>query len=272
MDGLGVIFATVFSVLYPLIIWLLIKKVRFEREPYRYLLAAFILGAAVFYLAYLRKLYVLFFSGLALYSVDLVATGFIEEAAKLLILVIPFIRRRMDERNGAFYGLVVGLGFGGGEAILLLASAAASYSSNQLGLLLDLTALNSLAMQPLTQMQSLLVGIFVLPQLISETNALLSLIFGFNLLGISPIAIYERIFTILFHASTATLIGYGLVRGKTLKYYMAAVALHIFLDFFAILYLLGFTELIVTETIITAISLPLFVYVLYKKVLTVNAS
>ena len=99
------------SVLYPLVIWLLVKKMRYGQESYRYLLAAFILGAVIFYLAYLRKFYVALFSEIPLYAVDLVTTGFIEEAAKLLILVIPFIRRRMDESNGAFYGLVGRFGF-----------------------------------------------------------------------------------------------------------------------------------------------------------------
>jgi uncharacterized membrane protein YhfC len=272
LDGLGVLFAISLSVLYPLVIWLLVKKVRYGQESYRYLFTAFLLGAAIFYLAYLRKFYILFFSGIPLYAVDLVATGFIEEAAKLLILVIPFIRNRMDERNGAFYGLVVGLGFGGGEAILVLAAAAAQFYLNQFALLLDIMTLNYLATLPLTPMDLLIVNLLVLPSLISEINALLSVVFGFNLMGLSPVAVYERMIAILFHASTATLIGYGLVKGETLKYYLVAVILHILLNSFAMLYFLGVIGILVVEAAITAISLALFVYLLYKKVLAEKSS
>ncbi|MEM2145881.1 MAG: hypothetical protein QW279_11005, partial [Candidatus Jordarchaeaceae archaeon] len=80
------------------------------------------------------------------------------------------------------------------------------------------------------------------------------------------ILIYERLITVLFHASTAVIIGYGLVRGKTLKYYLIAVILHIFLNFFVILYIWGVIGILGVEIIITVISVTLFIYVLYKKV------
>ena len=258
------------SVLYPLVIWLLVKKVRYAQESYRYLLAAFILGAAVFYLAYLRKFYVALFSGAALYGIDLVTTGFIEEAAKLLILMLPLIRNRIDERNGAFYGMVVGLGFGGGEALMVLASVASSFSLNQFTLLFDLLILNNLLTLGLTQMEILLVGFLILPQLIFEISTLLSVLFLPTLLGIPLLAVYERLIAVLFHASTAAIIGYGLVRGKTLKFYLVAVILHILLNSFALLYTFGVIGVVEVEGLITVFAVALFIYVMYKKVWTVE--
>nr|MDO8081385.1 YhfC family glutamic-type intramembrane protease [Candidatus Freyarchaeota archaeon] len=272
MDGLGVIFGVALSVLYPLIIWLLVKKVRYEQESYRYLFAAFILGAAVFYLAYMRKFYVALFSGAALYGIDLVTTGFIEEVAKLLILMIPLIRNRIDEKNGAFYGLVVGLGFGGGEAIMVLATVATSFYLNQITLIFDLMIFNTLLTLGLTQMEILIVGFLVLPQLISEILTLLSVVFLPTLAGIPLLAVYERLIAVLFHASSAAIIGYGLVRGKTLKYYLAAVILHILLNSFALLYTFGVIDVLAVEAIITVFAVALFVYVMYKTVWTVEAS
>ena len=132
--------------------------------------------------------------------------------------------------------------------------------------------LNYLVTLPLTPMELLMVNLLVLPQLIFEINALLSVVFGYSLMGLSLLTVYERMIVILFHASTATLIGYGLVKGETLKYYLLAVALHILPNSFAILYILGVKGTIGFESIITAISLTLFVYLLYKKVLAVKAS
>lgn len=266
MDGIGVVVAVAFSVVYPLVIWFLVKKFRFAQEPYRPLFAAFLLGAVVFYLAYLRKIYVFFLGGMALYGVDLIATGFIEEAVKLLVLIIPFIRTKIGEGNGAFYGLVVGLGFGGGEAILVLGSAAASFSLLQLYLVIDLILLNTLAMT-LMGVEGLLVGLLLLPQLISEIGSLASAVFGLSLLGIPLVSLYERVMTVLFHAATAAIIGYGLVRGKTLKYFLIAVALHIILDAFAILYIVGLIGILAIEIIIGVISLVVFAYAIYTKVL-----
>lgn len=268
MDGIGVVLAVAFSVLYPLVIWFLVKRFRFAQEPYRPLFAAFFFGAVVFYLAYLRKIYVLFLGGAALYGVDLIATGFIEEAVKLLVLIIPLIRTKIDEGNGAFYGLVVGLGFGGGEAILVLGSAAAGFFLNQLFLVIDLMLLDSLLTTALTGMEGLLISLLLLPQLISEISTLASAVIELNLFGLPLISVYERTMTVLFHASTAAIIGYGLARGKTLKYYLIAVALHIVLDTFAILYLVGLMSVLVIEIIIGVIALVLFVYALYTKVLT----
>jgi len=267
LDGVGVLVAVAFSLLYPLVIWFLVKRVRFEDEPHRYLFAAFLLGAAVFYLAFLRKFYALFLGGVALYGVDLIATGFIEEAAKLLILLIPFIRARLDERNGAFYGLVVGLGFGGGEAVLMLSSVAAAYSLNQLFLLVDLLALSGIASMALSPLEVLLFGLYVVPQLVSEISALFSVVLGPNFVGIPLVSVYERAIVILFHASLAAIIGYGLVRGETLKYYLIAVVIHIFLDVFAVLYAFGVIGVMPVEAILTVISGALFVYVMLRKVL-----
>jgi len=267
VDGVGVLAAVAFSLLYPLIIWFLVKRVRFGDESYRYLFAAFLLGAAVFYLAYLRKLYALFLGGVALYGVDLIATGFVEEAAKLLVLLIPFIRARLDERNGAFFGLVVGLGFGGGEAVLMLSMAAVAYSLNQLFLLIDLLALSTIASMALSPMETLFLGLYIVPQLLSEVNAIFSVVLGPSLVGIPLISVYERAIVILFHASLAAIIGYGLVRGKTLKYYLTVVAVHIFLDVFAVLYAFGVLGVMPVEAILTVISVALFVYVMLKKVL-----
>ncbi len=270
LDGIGVVVAIAFSLLYPLVIWLLVKKFRYAQDSSRYLFAAFLLGAAVFYLAYLRKFYIMFLSGIALYGVDLVATGFIEEAVKLLILILPFIRNRLDERNGAFYGLVVGLGFGGGEAILMLSSVAASYSLIQTFLIIDLIALTSIGTLALSPIETLLFNLYIIPPLISEINTFFSVVLAPSFMGLSLGSIYERMMAILFHASTAAIIGYGLVRGKTLKYYLVAVVLHIFLNTFAILYIFGILGAIAFEAIFTVIVLALFVYILYKKVLAVD--
>ncbi|MHA1580674.1 MAG: hypothetical protein ACTSUQ_13750 [Candidatus Freyarchaeota archaeon] len=267
MDGVGVLVAVAFSLFYPLIIWFLVKRVRFGDESYRYLFAAFLLGAVMFYLAYLRKLYALFLGGVALYGVDLIATGFVEEAAKLLVLLIPFIRARLDERNGAFFGLVVGLGFGGGEAVLLLSTAAVAYSLNQLFLLIDLLALSTIASMALSPMETLFLGLYIVPQLLSEVSEILSVVLGPSLVGIPLISVYERAIVILFHATLAAIIGYGLVRGKTLKYYLTAVAVHIFLDVFAVLYAFGVLGVMPVEAILTVISVALFVYVMLKTVL-----
>lgn len=264
LDGLGVLFGVLLSVLYPLVILVLVKKLRFEKESYRYLLIAFFLGALLFYLAYIRKFYVALFSGAALYGIDLIATGFIEEAAKLLVLIIPLIRNQMNESNGAFYGLAVGLGFGGGEALLVMASTASSFYLNQLTLLVDLMLFSTIL--NLTPMELFVIGYLILPQIIYEISVLLSMFSSPNLFGISIILIYERLITVLFHASTAVIIGYGLVRGKTLKYYLIAVILHIFLNFFVILYIWGVIGILGVEIIITVISVTLFIYVLYKKV------
>jgi hypothetical protein len=271
LDGLGVIFGIAVSVIYPLVIWLLVKKMRYEQESYRYLFAAFILGAVVFYLAYIRKFYVALFSGAALYGIDIIATGFIEEAAKLLVLMIPLIRNRIDQNNGAFYGLVVGLGFGGGEALLVLASVASSFYINQLTLFLDLYILGTLATLPLTP-EILIVGFLVVPQLIPEVSTLLSVVFLPTLAGISLLALYERVVAVLFHASTAALIGYGLVRGKTLKFYLVAVVLHILLNSFVLLYAFGVIGVLAVEALITVFAVALFVYVFYKTVWTVEAT
>lgn len=270
LDGLGVLFGVLLSVLYPLVILVSVKKLRFEQESYRYLLIAFFLGALLFYLAYIRKFYVALFSGVTLYGIDLIATGFIEEAAKLLVLIIPLIRSQMNENNGAFYGLAVGLGFGGGEALLIMVSTASSFYLNPLIMIIDLMILN--AMMALTPMEIFAIGYLILPQIIYEISVLLSVVSSPNLFGIPLTAIYERLIAVLFHVSTATIIGYGLVRGKTLKYYLIAVSLHIFLDFFVILYILGIIGVLGVEIIITVISVTLFIYVLYKKVWIMKAS
>ena len=267
MDGIGSVIAIAFSLLYPLVIWFLVKKVRFEEESYRYLFAAFLFGAVVFYLAAIRKFYALFLTGYALIGVDLFATGFIEEAVKLLVLILPFIRVRLDEKNGAFYGLVVGLGFGGGEAIALLAPAAANFYINQIFYFIYLIQLYSIAIMPLTQIEILLVSLFVLPELLSSISILSFAVFGPSLMGLSLISVFERMFVVLFHASTAAIIGYGLVRGKTLRFYLIAVILHIFINTFAVLYAIGIIGIIEVEVLLSVFALVLFVYVLYKKVL-----
>jgi hypothetical protein len=267
VDGIGVVLAIAFSLLYPLVIWFLVRKFRFAEEPYRILFAAFLLGAVVFYLAYLRKIYILFLGGMALYGVDLIATGFIEEAVKLLVLIIPFIRTKIGEGNGAFYGLVVGLGFGGGEAILVLGSAAAYFFLNQLALTIDLILLDIFLTMTMTGIEGLLMGLLILPQLISEISILMSVVFGPSLFGLPLISVYERMMAVLFHASTAAIIGYGLVRGKTLKYFLIAVFLHIILDTFAVLYAVGLMSILATEIIIGIVALVVFVYAMYTKVL-----
>lgn len=270
MDGIGVIIAIAFSLLYPLIIWLLLKKVRFEQESYRYLFAAFLLGAVVFYLAYLRKFYVLFISGYALWGVDLLGTGFIEEAVKLLVLIIPFIKVRLDERNGAFYGLAVGLGFGAGEAVFLLAPAAANFYINQILFFVYLSQINIIATMALTPLEVILVNLFVLPDLLSVINSLSFAVFTPSLIGLSLIAVFERMFAVLFHASSAAIIGYGLVRGKTLKFYLIAVILHITFNLFAFIYAVGLIGIIEVEILLAVFAIALFVYVIYRKVLAVD--
>ncbi|WXG42288.1 MAG: PrsW family glutamic-type intramembrane protease [Candidatus Freyarchaeum deiterrae] len=263
-------------ILVPLAIWLLMKKLRFEQEPYRYLLAAFILGYVVILLALIgetgsNRL----FARVPLYGyvLYLLPIGFIEEAAKLLVLLIPFIRRRMNERNGAFYGMVVGLGFAGGEDLTYLMSFVLSYYPIISSLLYDLTFLNVLVTLPQTP-QTLLLNLYYLPGLISNISSLLtelSLFYlGPSLLGLPLIGIFGRAPALLFHASSAAIIGYGLVRGKTLKYYLAAVLLHILFDSTQVLTHFGSIGALAASAMISALSVGLFVYVFYTTFWTVK--
>ncbi|MHA1710476.1 MAG: hypothetical protein ACTSUS_00190 [Candidatus Freyarchaeota archaeon] len=259
VDGAGLGFALAFSILYPLCVCVLLWRWRFGWEPLKPLAVAFIVGLVMFYVAYLRKVYVLFLSGVGLYAVDLVATGFVEEAAKLLVLFIPVVKRRVSVETGLFYGMVAGLGFGAGEALIVLADAALAVP----------VLVNIWLLLYWLEVSGALVSLPELIWLIDFTllylafNLALSLsvpsVFGVSLLGV-----YERSIVVLLHGALTGIVGWSVARNATVKFYLLAVGLHILVDFFAVLYMLGLANVTVVEVILTAITVPLFLYLLWK--------
>ena len=118
-------------------------------------------------------------------------------------------------------------------------------------------------------MELLIVNLYVLPQLVSQITTLLPgllLLFEPNLWGIPLGQVYGSMIGFLFHASSAAIIGYGLVRGKMLKYYLVAVALHIFGYIIRTQFTFGLIGLLVFEALNTVFMVPLFVYVFYKTI------
>lgn len=286
MDGLSMAFAVLFSILYPLVVALLLRKWRFSGEPLKPVLVAFIAAAVMFYVAYLRKLYVLFLGGLALYGVDLLATGFIEEAAKLLVLLIPVVRTSITPSNGAFYGLSAGLGFGAGEALLVLVGASISIST--LTYMVPLLWFARPFIHEAVQ-EAPLVALFfaetqeeLLLMLMAQLTApelllllvdltIFSLAYSMMELYLTPqvfslpvLAVYERAIAVLLHGSLTGLVGWGLARNQTAKFYLAAVGLHILVNFFAVLYHLNALDILTVEVVITVITVALFFYVAWK--------
>ncbi|MBS7287935.1 MAG: hypothetical protein KIH01_04125 [Candidatus Freyarchaeota archaeon] len=266
MDGLGIAFAVLFSLLYPLAISLLVWKLRFSGEPLKPLLVAFLIAAVLFYVAYMRKVYVLFLQGWLLYAVDLLATGFIEEAAKLLVLLIPIVRGRMTSGNGVFYGLMVGFGFGAGEALLVLVSASL-YISTAMTLLPVLYVLRPIILESLLvaeapgfMVQLIDLQISTLFSMLLSVTSFAPLIFSLPL-----IAVYERAIVVLLHGALTGIVGFGLARNQTAKFYLAAVGLHILVDLIAVLYQLGtLANVLMVEAALTFITAAILLYVVKK--------
>lgn len=267
MDVLSVAFAVLFSLLYPLAIAFLVWKRRLSGEPLKPLLVAFLVAAVLFYVAYVRKIYVLFLQGGLLYAVDLLATGFIEEAAKLLVLLIPIVRSRLTSDNGVFYGLTVGFGFGAGEALLVLVSASI-YIPAAITQLPVLCALRPLILESLLAAETpeLLVWFIDLQILSLMLSMLLSVIASAPFIFSLPlISVYERAIAVLLHGALTSIVGWGLVRNQMAKFYLAAVGLHILVDFIVVLYLLGtLANVLVVEAAITLITAAVLLYIVKK--------
>ncbi len=255
MDGLGFAFALAFSILYPLAISMLVWRWRLSSEPLKPVLLVFIVAAVMFYVAYVRKVYMLLFSGLTLYTVDLIATGFIEEAAKLLVLLIPTVRNRLTLENGTFYGLIAGFGFGAGEAVLVLSGAAF-----EIPVLIDLVVvlyfLKPLMTGLLIELIDFLVSYIAFSVLLAASGPT---IFSLHLL-----AIYERGVVVLLHGALTGIVGWGLARRETVKFYLVAVGLHILVDFFAVLYALQVAGALVVEAAVTVITVTTLLYIVLK--------
>ncbi|MEM1718047.1 MAG: hypothetical protein QXX87_03625 [Candidatus Jordarchaeales archaeon] len=286
MDGLSMAFAVLFSILYPLVVVLLLRRWRFSGESLKPVLVAFIVAAVMFYVAYLRKLYVLFLGGLALYGVDLLATGFIEEAAKLLVLLIPLVRASITPSNGAFYGLSAGLGFGSGEALLVLAGTSLSISTltYTVPLLWYARPFIQKAVQEASfialffaetqeELMLMLIAQFTAPELLLQlvdlkilliTYSLVGLCFTPQIFSLPALAVYERAVVVLLHGSLTGIVGWGLAKNQTAKFYLAAVGLHILVDLFAVLYQLNVLDILTVEAVITVITLALLLYVARK--------
>ncbi|MBS7247798.1 MAG: hypothetical protein QXN15_06445 [Candidatus Jordarchaeales archaeon] len=258
MDGLGVIFAVLFSLLYPLVASTLVWRWKLSGEPFKPVLVAFLAAAVMFYIAYLRKVYVFFLSGIPLYTVDLIATGFVEEAAKLLVLLTPAVKGRLTPSNGAFYGLVAGFGFGAGEALLVLANSALAIPSLMV-YTIPLYFVKIILPEIVVTwfFDFVILYYFLLPLLAIISSG--PLVFSIPLLGI-----YERAVVVILHGTLTGIVGWGLAKGETLKFYLAAVGLHILIDFFAVLYALELVGVLTVEVIITAITVTSFLYVVMK--------
>ena len=80
----------------------------------------------------------------------------------------------------------------------------------------------------------------------------------------SLLGVYERSIVVLLHGALTGIVGWGVARNATVKFYLLAVGLHILVDFFAVLYMLGLANVTVVEVILTAITVPLFLYLLWK--------
>ncbi len=259
MDGLGVIFALLFSLLYPLAISVMVWRWRLSGEPFKPVLVAFLAAAVMFYVAYLRKVYVLFLSGMLLYTVDLVATGFIEEAAKLSVLLIPTVKGRLTPGNGVFYGLIAGFGFGAGEAVLVLAESAIAIPDLMISAF-SLYFIKSLLLEA-TGASAWFIDLAILNLLLSLASIVSS---GPLILSIPLLGIYERAVVVLLHGTLTGIVGWGLARGEVTKFYLAAVGLHVLVDFFAVLYVLGVVGALTIELTITIITLIVLLCVITK--------
>nr|HDO80151.1 YhfC family intramembrane metalloprotease [Candidatus Bathyarchaeota archaeon] len=85
-----------------------------------------------------------------------------------------------------------------------------------------------------------------------------------SVFGVSLLGVYERSIVVLLHGALTGIVGWGVARNATVKFYLLAVGLHILVDFFAVLYMLGLANVTVVEVILTAITVPLFLYLLWK--------
>jgi hypothetical protein len=81
--------------------------------------------------------------------------------------------------------------------------------------------------------------------------------------GISPF--WERFFYVAFHISATSLAGYGLAKGKWLKYYLLVVLLHAVLGYSTAFAVVGYISLTVVEIIIAVIELCLAGFMLWLR-------
>ncbi|MHA1384635.1 MAG: hypothetical protein ACTSR3_12850 [Candidatus Helarchaeota archaeon] len=271
MYEIGIILSILISFIYPLAIGIVFKFVKFDDKIWKYFLIAFILGILFFFIGIIRKVYLYVLSGPILYWIDLVITGFVEELMKFIAIFIMIKKLSNDVQEGPYYGLLVGLGFSAGEMLYILPSIPALVSAYENAVISNILFLIMFPNPPLSDL--LWYNILV------YSNVWFAFISTPNLFGLSLIALYERFIVVLFHTSTAIIIGHGFraespslnisgieLTPKTI-YYLMAVALHIFLDLFPVLFQLGILPFEPVEIVITVISVSCFIGAVWKYLL-----
>lgn len=266
MSSIGILLGILIGLFYPLGIALLFKTYKFKDKIWKNFIIAFILGILFFFIGLIRKIYANFIPTPDLYWVDLFITGFVEEGMKLVAIFIILKKMDADVNNGTYYGLIVGLGFGAGEMLYILPSIAAAVPAFENAIISNTIWYIILPTPPLSYI--------FLYNIYYYFASIILMISTPNIFGLSLLAIYERLVTVLFHTASAILIGYGFsaerptinlkafVLKPSIIYYLIAVGLHICLNLFAVLYYLGFLTIFIVEIVISLIALPLFIIII----------
>ncbi len=89
-------------------------------------------------------------------------------------------------------------------------------------------------------------------------------------ISFSAVALIERLFTIIFHISSTSLIMYGATKRKFFLYYLIVSLIHVVVDTIAVMYQMHQVTLVFTEVSVAIIASSLFIIsiALYKRKFT----